>query len=298
MYWPPCVPSLSGWIMAVTFMPGVRVPATQPCWAKPPGAPSSIAHCSGRPAAFGTIIWIQLCGLVHWNSLIVPSRTIFLSTSNMAKEWCAKAGIADIATAMPANPSALQFIASPCRRANARRLRPTRHRSTRPNNPTKATVQSLLVCARIGVCRAIRVALHRSVRKRDRHVLAAMRAVLERMDHGRDLHARGQGLGNPALPRQTARRAKLDGPLLVVDGHQDPAMRVGPLEFLDGPFQRHLLVGVEHREGMMREGRDRIHGNRDSRETKGFELHLAPPDWLPSASDRLRLGISDEAPSH
>src|SRR4030088_2678786 len=135
------------------------------------------------------------------------------------------------------------------------------------------------VRARVGVRCSVRVALYGPVRKRDCHVLAAMGAVLERMDHSRDLHARGQSLGNPALPRQTARRAKLDRPLFlrasrVRNVDQDPAMRVGPLEFLDRAFKSHLLVGIEHREGMMCKSRDRIHGNRDSREAKGFELHF------------------------
>src|SRR5258706_12977987 len=98
------------------------------------------------------------------------------------------------------------------------------------------------VRARVGVRCPVRVALHGPVRKRDCHILAAMRAVLERMDHGRDLHARGEGLGNPALPRQTARCAELDRPLLGLSGRirnidQDPAVRVGPLEFFDGAFK-------------------------------------------------------------
>src|SRR6266480_4284152 len=65
---------------------------------------------------------------------------------------------------------------------------------------------------------AIRVAHLLAVRKRDSHVLAAMRAVLERMDYGRDFHARSQGPGNPALLGQTGRRAELDRPLLRLTG--------------------------------------------------------------------------------
>ncbi len=44
------------------------------------------------PLASGTLIWVQLCGLVHWNSLIVPTRVDFLGrVEHAANEWCAKA---------------------------------------------------------------------------------------------------------------------------------------------------------------------------------------------------------------
>jgi hypothetical protein len=46
MNWPPAVPSRSGWMTVLTFMPGVRVLGTQPCRASPLGPPISIAHCS------------------------------------------------------------------------------------------------------------------------------------------------------------------------------------------------------------------------------------------------------------
>src|SRR5215475_10418478 len=93
-----------------TFMPGVRVLGTQPCRAKPAGPPISIAHCSACPWSLLTVIRIQLCGLVHWNSLMVPSRVLVFSASNIAKEWCAIAGMAVMATAIPAKPSARNVI--------------------------------------------------------------------------------------------------------------------------------------------------------------------------------------------
>src|SRR5438067_1546539 len=74
--------------------------------------------------------------------------------------------------------------------------------------------------------------------------------------------------------------------------HQDPAVRVRPLEFFDRAFKSHLLVGIEHRKGMMCKSRDRIHGNRDSRETKGFEVHER------LLSDCFRLGMSDKGVFH
>src|SRR5882724_11133687 len=196
-----------------------------------------------------------------------------------------KSWAADAPAALAAEPAA----SVPHKTATAARtrigLRGGENNFASPTDMTSTIKNS--VRARVGVRCTVRVALRGAVRKRDCHVLAAMRAVFERMDHSRNLHARGQGLGNPALPRQTAGRAKLDRPLLVINGHQDPAVRVRPLEFFDRAFQGHLLVGIEHREGMMCECRDRIHGNRDSRETKGSELHLVPPQWLiPARNER------------
>ena len=136
--------------------------------------------------------------------------------------------------------------------------------------------------AGIGVGATVRISHFGAVRKRDRHELAAGRSVAERMDDGLDFHAGRQGLGNPALPRQAARPAHLDRPLLrlalgIGNRHQDPAVRIGPLEFLDGAFQGHLLFGIEHGEGMMREGRHRRHGEGDTSEAQCFEVHERLP---------------------
>jgi hypothetical protein len=84
--WPPGYPSRKGWISTFTVIPGMRVLGTQPCRAKPDGAPSSTDHWTGLPSLSATIRWIQLCGLVHWNSLTVPSTVIVFSASNIAKE--------------------------------------------------------------------------------------------------------------------------------------------------------------------------------------------------------------------
>src|SRR5689334_2055432 len=67
----------------------------------PLGLPPSIDHSTSLPEASLTISWTQLCGLVHWNSLTVPSRVTVLALSNMANEWCAEAGTAPSARAAP-----------------------------------------------------------------------------------------------------------------------------------------------------------------------------------------------------
>src|SRR5262249_6274345 len=89
----------------------------------------------------------------------------------------------------------------------------------------------------VGAGRGVRIPHQGSVWQRYRHELSAVVAVAKRMNDGLNFHAGRKGLGNPALPRQTGRSAHLDRPLLcltlgIVDRHQDPAVRIGPLEFL------------------------------------------------------------------
>jgi hypothetical protein len=111
----------------------------------------------------------------------------------------------------------------------------------------------------------------------DLHELAAIRSVPERMDEQLDGHARSEGLRTPALPRQSAGAAQLDRPVLrltfIGNRQHDPGMGIGPLEFLDGAFQRRRLVGIEHGKGMMREGGERKHGSGDARKTEYLEFH-------------------------
>src|SRR5215472_17945390 len=53
--------------------------------------------------------------------------------------------------------------------------------------------------ARLGTGRCFPIAELLAVRKRDRHELAAMAAVTQRVGGHVDLHSRREGLGNPAL---------------------------------------------------------------------------------------------------
>src|SRR5207253_6414258 len=46
------------------------------------------------PVASLPISWMYECGLVHWNTRIVPLTLTSLVMSNIAKLWCASAGAA------------------------------------------------------------------------------------------------------------------------------------------------------------------------------------------------------------
>ena len=106
-----------------------------------------------------------------------------------------------------------------------------------------------------------------------------MRSILERMNDRADLHPRGERLRNPALTSQASRSTHFDGPLLfhaglVLDNHQDPAVRVRPLEFLHRAVELNGFFRVEHRERMVGQSRNRIHRNGDACEAKDFESHV------------------------
>ncbi len=60
-----------------------------------------------------TTSWIQLCGLVHWNSFTVPSRVTFFWLSNIAKEWWAEAGAAAVSETA-ATPARASIIFETC----------------------------------------------------------------------------------------------------------------------------------------------------------------------------------------
>src|SRR5208337_4274430 len=53
----------------------------------------------------------------------------------------------------------------------------------------------------------------------------------------------------------------------------DPAVRIGPLELLDGAFQGHALLGIEHGEGMMCGSGDSRQGDGEAREAQSAEFH-------------------------
>src|SRR6187551_343412 len=52
-----------------------------------------------------TSISTNACGLVHWNSVTVPSSVMTLRWSNIAKLWCASAGAATSSAAPAARAS-------------------------------------------------------------------------------------------------------------------------------------------------------------------------------------------------
>src|SRR6266566_4423138 len=116
-----------------------------------------------------------------------------------------------------------------------------------------------------------------------------MGSVLHRMKSDGDLVAGHDGFGFPAPLRQQAHRAEFDCPLLGLSariGYHDehPAMRVGPLELLDGTFQRDLLVRGELGIGMMRESWDcgSRQRKRDSADDKRPHIHRSPRSGLSS----------------
>ena len=59
----------------------------------------------------------------------------------------------------------------------------------------------------------------------------------------------------------------------IVDHDAQPAMRIGPFEFLDGPGHGDGLVGIEHGKGMMREGRRRERAERHCGQAHSFQVH-------------------------
>ena len=102
---PPFSPLFSGLMTTFTLSPAFSVVRFQPRRASPFGLPPSTDHSSIWPWALRTLTWTQVWGLVHWNSLTVPSSVTFFELSNIANEWCADAGAAT-SNASPATPSA------------------------------------------------------------------------------------------------------------------------------------------------------------------------------------------------
>ncbi len=50
------------------------------------GLPPSMDHSWGAPFWSGTMIWTQMCGLVHCTCLTVPTSVFVCAWSNIAKE--------------------------------------------------------------------------------------------------------------------------------------------------------------------------------------------------------------------
>jgi hypothetical protein len=78
---PPALPSRSGCIVIVIWSPGFSVFGFQPCLTRLDGAFISILHSTAFPEASVTIIWIQECGLIHWNSFTTPVTVVVLDIS-------------------------------------------------------------------------------------------------------------------------------------------------------------------------------------------------------------------------
>src|SRR5690606_14739087 len=81
---PPGWPSRSGFIRRVTLSPRLSELRLQPCRLRLFGLLSSMLQWVTLPSA-GTSISMNACGLVHWNSVPVPSSVMTLRWSNMAK---------------------------------------------------------------------------------------------------------------------------------------------------------------------------------------------------------------------
>jgi len=95
-----------------------------------------------------------------------------------------------------------------------------------------------------------------------RHEEASLFAAAQRPDHDGDFVAGLEAGGMPALAREVVGAVELDAPLVdgavgVGDVELDPAVRIGPLKFLDHAHQGGFLGAVEHGEGMVRERRAR-----------------------------------------
>jgi hypothetical protein len=118
-----------------------------------------------------------------------------------------------------------------------------------------------------------------SIGKRDFQELAAIRSVPKRMDGQRNGHAWRDRLRPEALAHQAVGPAHLNRPPLrltfLVDGQNDPGMRVRPLELLDGALQGELPVRIELGKGMMRESGNRVDGRNDTGKTERPEFHQA-----------------------
>src|SRR5688572_31507118 len=84
---PPAGPPLSiGLSRMVTVAPGGNVDGRIPCRPRLFGLPHSTLHSIFWPFSSSTITWIQLCGFLNWNSLIVPVISLTLVLSNRSEE--------------------------------------------------------------------------------------------------------------------------------------------------------------------------------------------------------------------
>jgi hypothetical protein len=99
-----------------------------------------------------------------------------------------------------------------------------------------------------------------------------MLSVAQWIDNDGNFVSRFQGPLFPSPADQRDRAIHLDSPFhrrrirFIGVGHEDlnPAVRIGPLEFLHGSDKHHPSVLIEHRPGMVRECRaSGQHRNRD-----------------------------------
>src|SRR5258706_6096337 len=60
---------------------------------------------------------------------------------------------------------------------------------------------------------------------------------------------------------------------MILDGDAQPAMRIGRFEYIPSPRHRDGLVGIEHSEGMMGEGRRRERARRHCGQADSLQVH-------------------------
>src|SRR5258706_6053505 len=114
--------------------------------------------------------------------------------------------------------------------------------------------------------------------------LAAARTILHRMNGHRDRVARFYRIGTHTHGDQPPRRAQFNRPqhrlagLLVIDHDAKPRVRIDPFEFLHRPLQRDGLLGIEHGEGVMRNGRRRESSRHEGGQGDEFQVHGRSPE--------------------
>src|ERR1051326_2211845 len=99
-------------MLTVILSPALAVSRFQPNLTAPAIPCISKGYSIAGPFACGTVTVSHICGLVHSKLLTVPSKVTVLVASNMAKEWCAKAGSAINDAASPAANIVREFIPS------------------------------------------------------------------------------------------------------------------------------------------------------------------------------------------
>jgi len=81
---PAAEPSRIGWTRIVTLVPALKVDGRMPWRDNWFGLPHSMLHSFGAsPGLVSATTWIQECGLVNWNSLMVPVSSVVLFSSNI-----------------------------------------------------------------------------------------------------------------------------------------------------------------------------------------------------------------------